>query len=77
MAVEVGRCLLKDRLKDAHMTQAELADKLDLSPQRVSDYANNLRTIPINRLREIAQILRCHMDDLYEWIEVPGSRHKK
>lgn len=70
MAVKVGRCLLKDRLREAHMTQAELAAIIDVSPQRVSDYANNHRPIPVHRMREIAQILKCHMDDLYEWIVV-------
>ncbi len=75
MAVKVGRCLLKERLKIANMTQAQLAKKIGKTQQRISDYANDQRQMSVPTLREVAQVLNCHMDDLYEWIEIPKSRH--
>ncbi|MCM3144314.1 helix-turn-helix transcriptional regulator [Brevibacillus sp. MER 51] len=71
MTVTVGKCLLKDRLKDAKMTQAELASILNKKPQRISDYANNARFMSPLTMKAIATVLKCHMDDLYEWIITP------
>lgn len=71
MTVTVGKCLLKDRLKDAKMTQAELARKIKKKPQRISDYANNVRSMSPETMKAVAIVLKCHMDDLYEWIITP------
>jgi DNA-binding XRE family transcriptional regulator len=74
MTVKVGRCLLKERLKEAKMSQKTLAQKVGKSKQRISDYANDRVQMSMATAREIAQVLGCHIDDLYEWIEVPTSR---
>lgn len=68
MTVKVGRCLLTERLKEAKMTQAELARRIGKSKQRINDYAKNRVEIPLAVARQIAQILGCYIDDLYEWI---------
>ncbi|MGK5654586.1 helix-turn-helix transcriptional regulator [Brevibacillus formosus] len=68
MAVQIGRCLLKDRLKEAKLTQVELALRLGKSKQRISDYANNHVQMSLATCREIAQIVGCTIDDLYEWL---------
>lgn len=71
MTITVGRCLLKERLKIAKMTQAELARILNKKPQRISDYANNERQMSPPTMKAVAIVLKCHMDDLYEWIVTP------
>lgn len=70
MAYRVGRCLLRERLNDAKMTQQELALKLDITVQQVNKYVLNKQGMSIKVAKNIAEILNCHIDDLYEWIEV-------
>jgi DNA-binding XRE family transcriptional regulator len=77
MAFKVGRCLLQQRLAEARMTQQELAEKIDMKPQQLSDYAANRYTMSLRNARTIAHALGCHIDDLYEWIEIPPKQRKR
>lgn len=67
MAFHEGRCLLKLRLKERHMSQVELARKTGYSPQIISHYANNRSLMSLSVARTIAHFLKCDMEDLYEW----------
>lgn len=71
----VGKCLLADLLKKAGMTQQELALKLDVPKQQINKYVHNRQYMSYKTAREIAYILNCPMEDLYEWI--PGKRKGK
>jgi DNA-binding XRE family transcriptional regulator len=77
---EVGKCLLTDKLHQARMTQQELADRLGVTRQQINHYINpNVDKRRIMTLRiaiNIASILNCHIEDLYEWepIEVRIKR---
>ncbi|WP_040731073.1 helix-turn-helix domain-containing protein [Paenibacillus dendritiformis] len=63
-----GRCLLKERIKEANMTQAKLARHSGYSPQRISNWANNREPMPFEAAVLFAFILDCHAEDMYEWI---------
>lgn len=52
------------------MTQTELALKLGVTVQQVNKYVRNTQKMSLTVAYNIAQILHCHIDDLYEWIEV-------
>jgi transcriptional regulator with XRE-family HTH domain len=67
---EVGKCLLSDLLQLKRVTQQELADKLGVTRQQINHYVkdNRLMTVPI--AKNIASILNCEIDELYEWIPV-------
>lgn len=67
MPYRVGRCLLADLLKKAGMTQQELALKLNVPKQQINKYVHNRQQMAYKTAREIAQILNCSMEDLYEW----------
>lgn len=71
---EVGRCLIKDRLRIVKLTQQELADKLGMSKTQISDYANDHRKMSLKTARKVAQALDCHIDDLYEWVPEDSNR---
>lgn len=64
----VGRCLLADLLRKAGMTQQELAIKLNIPKQQVNKYVHNKQQMSYKKAREIAYLLNCSMEDLYEWI---------
>ena len=68
--VDVGKCLLSDRLLEARMTQQDLADKMGVTRQQINSYAkdNRLMTLPV--AMNIALILHCNIEDLYEWERV-------
>lgn len=76
-----GRCLLKRQLKQAKMTQKQLAKRLNKSEQRISDYVNSRVQMSLGTCKTVAEILNCSIEDLYEWIYVPHvprkNRHRK
>lgn len=67
---DVGKCLLSDRLLQARMTQQELADKLGVTKQQINHYSTERRIMTLPVARNIAYVLRCDIEDLYEWIPV-------
>jgi transcriptional regulator with XRE-family HTH domain len=61
-------------LKQAGMTQTELANRLSLSPQMVSNYVRNIKLMSLEIAESVAQILNITTYDLYEW-EIDDERH--
>lgn len=75
---KVGRCLLHDRLKERNLSQQELADKIHMPRQQVSDYANDRITMSLRNAKVIASAINCRIEDLYEWIPIkPSDRSTK
>lgn len=70
MAYKVGRCLLRELLHRADMEQLQLAHKLNVTPQQINKYVNDKQGMSLEVAKNIASILNCQMDDLYEWTEV-------
>lgn len=70
MAFKVGRCLLQERLDELDMTQTELAEKLNVTKQQINKYVKNKQMMSLKVAGNIAFLLNCHIEDLYEWIEV-------
>lgn len=70
MAYKVGRCLLRDLLHKADMTQLNLAERLNITEQQINKYVNNRQKMSLQVAKNIASILNCGIEDLYEWIEV-------
>lgn len=77
MAFKVGRCLLQYRLAEAGMTQQELAEKINMKPQQISDYAANRYVMSLRNAKTISHAIGCHIDDLYEWVEIPPTQRKR
>lgn len=73
MAYKVGRCLLRARLDDAGMSQIELASKLGITVQQINKYVRNRQRMSLQVAKNIAVILNCRIEDLYEWIEVSSK----
>ena len=70
MAYKVGRCLLQDILDKKGMEQLELAHRLNVRPPQINKYAKGKQGMSLRIAYNIARILNCHIEDLYEWIEV-------
>lgn len=68
MAIKAGRCLLLDRLKEAGMTQSDLAARMGVTVQQINKYALNKQKMSLETAKTIATILKCQIDDLYVWI---------
>jgi len=67
LAYKVKRCLLRDLLHAADMEQRELADLLGVKVQQVNKYVLDKQKMSIQVAKNIATILSCELDDLYEW----------
>lgn len=77
MSFKRGRCLLKKRLKEIRRSQDWLADKMNRSKQQISDYANDRVAMSIETAKNASHAIGCHIDDLYDWFEVPDNRKSR
>ena len=73
MAYQVGRCLLRQKLIDAGMEQTELASRLNVTKQQVNKYVMNRQIMALETAKNVAVILDCRIEQLYEWIEVGNT----
>ncbi|WP_096465990.1 helix-turn-helix transcriptional regulator [Aneurinibacillus soli] len=67
MAFRAGKCLLRQRLREAKMTQQDLAHRMNKSRSQISQYVNGTRTMSLETARTIAHIVGCTMEQLYDW----------
>ena len=70
LANKVGRCLLRELLHRADMEQIDLANKMNVTPQQINKYVKNKQGMSLEVARNISLILKCNIEDLYEWNEV-------
>lgn len=68
MKLGLGRCLLQERLGEAGMTGVELARLLQYKPERINDYIDNKRVMPLQVAISIADTVGCDVKELYELI---------
>lgn len=77
MKFELGRCLLIERLRECGKSAEWLAKDLLFKPERVYDYIDNKRVMPLKIAISIADSIGCDVRALYEVIpnenEVNGS----
>lgn len=66
MKVELGRCLLQERLNETGMTVEDLARQLFYKPEKITDYMENKRVMPLKTAISIANTIGCGVQDLYE-----------
>jgi DNA-binding XRE family transcriptional regulator len=52
------------------MTQIDLAEQMGITVQQINKYVMNKQVMSLKVAKNIAFILHCHIDDLYEWEEV-------
>ncbi|PKR83501.1 helix-turn-helix domain-containing protein [Heyndrickxia camelliae] len=67
MSQSIGKCLLPMLLKKRKWTQVDLEAVTGIHRNQLSEYINNKRTMSLKNARIIANALRCHIDDLYDW----------
>jgi plasmid maintenance system antidote protein VapI len=66
MKFELGRCLLGERLVESGVTLDDLSRTLHYKPERLSDFIDNKRVMPLKAAISIADTLRCNVTELYE-----------
>ncbi|WP_369993878.1 helix-turn-helix domain-containing protein [Paenibacillus sp. RC84] len=69
MALRIGRSRLPELLDSKGMTQAQLAQRLNLSDSFISKVVHGEKRLSLVKTREAAMFLNCYMDDLYEWTD--------
>ena len=73
MKFELGRCLLNERLVEAGMNIDELAQLLFYKPERITDFIDNKRIMPLKIAISIADTIGCNVNALYELISIELS----
>ncbi|WP_054023222.1 helix-turn-helix domain-containing protein [Bacillus sp. FJAT-28004] len=66
MKFELGSCLLEQRLSERGLSRTQLADALLVRPERIGDYIDNKRIMPLKVAISIAATIKCDVPDLYE-----------
>lgn len=70
ISYEIVRCRIPDLLFRIGRTQSWLAEETGISKQRISAYVNLRVVMTIQIAKIIANVLKCNIDDLYEWRKV-------
>ncbi|WP_068617898.1 transcriptional regulator [Paenibacillus tuaregi] len=68
MKFELGRCLLNERLIESGKSAEWLANNMLVKPERVYDFIDNKRVMPLKFAISIADFIGCDVRDLYELI---------
>lgn len=69
MAYQIGKCLLSYRLRQAGMTQSQLAERLGVTRQQVNKWATDRQGMSMETAKRICTILEIDcIDDLFEWV---------
>ncbi|WP_433940358.1 XRE family transcriptional regulator [Paenibacillus lautus] len=68
MKFELGRCLLNERLVESGKSAEWLAKDLLIKPERVYDFMENKRVMPLKIAISIADSIGCDVRALYELI---------
>lgn len=67
MAIHIGRSRLPLLLYRSHMSQDQFADRLGVTQSYISKIVNGERIFSLIRAKAASEILRCQIEDLYEW----------
>lgn len=67
---DAGRCLLSDFRKKRGLTQKQLSELTKISRTHISALERNIYPITISQGKSLSVILKCHIEELYEWIEI-------
>lgn len=68
MKYELGRCLLSERLLEANINVLELAQTLRYRPERLYDFIENKRVMPLQVALSVADTIGCNTRNLYELV---------
>ncbi|MDQ0062605.1 helix-turn-helix domain-containing protein [Paenibacillus harenae] len=66
MKFELGRCLLQERLVEYGITVEELMKALQYKRERIFDYIENKRMMPLAVAISVADTVGCTVNELYE-----------
>lgn len=68
MKFELGHCLLNERLMESGMSAESLAKELLFKPERIYDFIENKRVMPLKIAISISDYIGCDVRALYELI---------
>ncbi|MGP9039842.1 helix-turn-helix domain-containing protein [Cytobacillus kochii] len=75
MALRKGRCRLQLLLGE--MSQTEFAQRMKVNDSTVSRWINGKREMTYENAVLASNILNCHAEDFYEWIEVDKGKRQR
>ncbi|WP_336758076.1 XRE family transcriptional regulator [Paenibacillus sp. USHLN196] len=74
MKFKLGRCLLNERLIENGKSAEWLAKELLFKPERIFDFIENKRVMPLKIAISIADSIGCDVRTLYELIPEEANR---
>ncbi|MEC1870373.1 helix-turn-helix transcriptional regulator [Bacillus paralicheniformis] len=71
---KVGKCRIPELCSNRGIDQTQLAAKVGLTKQQITDYVSLRNKPSIERAYNLAKILGCSIEDLYEWTGVSDTK---
>lgn len=65
--LRLGKCLLRFVLQKYGLRQRDLAERLNMPRQQVSDYVNEEKKMTLETAASIANAIGCRIEELYEF----------
>lgn len=70
MKVVIRRCLLGEILSKSSINQRQLAHLSGKTESQISEYITGTRRMSLTTAVNIARIVGCNAEDLYEWTSI-------
>ncbi|CAM4493109.1 helix-turn-helix domain-containing protein [Paenibacillus tarimensis] len=70
MGVTLGKCLLQECLDKQGLSVISLSVELRAKPEKLLDYIEGKRIMPLKTAISIARAIDCKVEDLYEIEEI-------
>lgn len=69
--------MLGDLLKKADMTQVRLSELTGILKSQINEYVNEKHVMSIESAKIISHVMKCNIEDLYEWeMVVAGAQDR-
>lgn len=77
MAFLLGRCRLAYWMRIKKLSPTELADKVEMSVQEVSDHAHDRKKMTLPTAKAYSVALDVPIEELYEWKYTPSRKSRR
>jgi transcriptional regulator with XRE-family HTH domain len=64
-------------LKEAGMTQMQLAEKIKMPIAQINDYYHHRKKPSLDTAKNISHAIGCSIEELFEWVEVRRRREQE
>jgi transcriptional regulator with XRE-family HTH domain len=77
MGFNPGKCRLTYWMRTKKITPTELADKVEMTVQEVSDYSHDRKKMTLGTAKAFSEALKVPIEELYDWTYTPSRKKRR